>query len=417
MIKVTLFNRFLEHKVFIIVVLIILALLITFSLLIIRLKNYLQTQTTTNQATPSSDIYYATTSGNPNWYLDTASPAANPILSTSGDSGISDIENDETYSSPTPYPLPTYTPAPTTAPVYVASSPPSCAGTPTAYNSEAVISSSSTMVNTAATITIELLDCNNNYATVNDNLTILLSNNDSTAKINDSSSPVTIQAQNGKATFTVNSQNTGTDTFVITDTSRSFTVTDPHNHNPSVTFTNNNSGNSHCTTAAGLANSWYSDVYPNPPISTNNGSITLIVDIRDCNQNLAPVADTLNISVNSGDPSTQINGGSLPQNVVTQNGEAQFTVSSQIVGTVTLSVQDTTSSFPVTNSNDNNPSITFNGSSNSSPTSTDTPTPTAASADTPTPTTTTNNTPTATNTPTPMSTTPTSTPVPNPTPS
>ena len=39
----------------------------------------------------------------------------------------------------------------------------------------------------------------------------------------------------------------------------------------------NSSGNSHCTTGSGVPNTWYSDVYPNPPVTTNTGSITLIV--------------------------------------------------------------------------------------------------------------------------------------------
>jgi hypothetical protein len=247
------------------------------------------------------------------------------------------------------------------------------------------------------------MDCNNNYAPVSDSLTITLSSGDASTKINGSSSPVTIQTQNGKATFSVNSQNATTATFIITDTTRSFPVTMPGYHNPSVTFTNNNSGNSNCTTAAGVPNWWYSDVYPDPPISTNNGSITLIVDIRDCNQQPAPVSDTLNISVSSGNSDTQMNGGSLPQNVTTQNGEASFTISSQMNGTVTLNVQDTTSGFPVTDKYTNNPSITFSGSS------TPTPTPAPASTDTPTPTPVATVTPTDTLTPTP---TPSNTPTP-----
>jgi len=392
-------------------------LLVTFVLLALKLHKYLQNQTASKQATSSSDIYYASKSGNPNWYLNGASPAANPILGTTSDStNVDDVEENDLIPTFTPYPLPTTVPEPTTAPVYVSSSPPSCAGTPTAYYSEAIVSTSSTVINNAVTITIELRDCNNNVTSVNDTLTISLSNTDSSAKINGSTSPITIQTQNGKATFTVNSQNAGTDTFVITDTTRPFAVTDPHNHNPSVTFTNNSSGNSNCTTATGVPNSWYSDVYPNPPISTTNGSITLVVDIRDCNKNLAPVADTINITLNSGDSNTQVNGNTLPQNVTTQNGEATFTVTSQAIGTVTLTIQDTTSSFTITDPNNHNPSIIF-GSSSAPSTPTDTPSPTPTSADTPAPTSATSNTPTPTTTPVPTPTlTPTPTTSPNPTP-
>ncbi|MCL6096296.1 MAG: hypothetical protein M1444_01235 [Patescibacteria group bacterium] len=66
---------------------------------------------------------------------------------------------------------------------------------------------------------------------------------------------------------------------------------------PLPTTTNTSSGsntpaNPNCTTGAGTPNSWYSDVYPNPSASsTNTGSITLYVYIRDCNQNTAPVTE------------------------------------------------------------------------------------------------------------------------------
>ena len=359
------------------------------------------------QKDSSNKVYYSATPNLSNLNLDNLSSSDSSVLGISDQTSFPNVKNNSTFSIPTPYPIITQAPLPTIIPesttnTYSYSSTPSCAGTPTAYNSEAIVSSSSTLVNNAITITVELLDCNNNYAPVNDSLTISLSNSDSSARINGSSSPVTIQAQNGKATFSVNSQNATTDTFVISDTSKSFTITDPHNHNPSVTFTNNSSGNSNCTTGTGVPNLWYSDVYPNPPISTNNGSITIIVDLRDCNQKLTLASDTLNISVSSGNSDTQMNGGSLPQNVTTQNGEAKFTISSQMNGTVTLTIQDTTSGFTVTDPNNHNPTITFTSSS----VSTLTPTPTPATIDTPTP------APAETVTPTPA---PTEVPTPTPT--
>ena len=121
----------------------------------------------------------------------------------------------------------------------------------------------------------------------------------------------------------------------------------------------NNSSNPNCTTGSGTPNAWYSDVYPNPPITTNTGSVTLIVDIRDCNKNLAPVNDTISVSLSSGDPNTLVNGNKLPTTVTTQNGEVKFSVSSQISGSVTLVVQDTIGNFTVTDINNHNPSITF----------------------------------------------------------
>jgi len=129
------------------------------------------------------------------------------------------------------------------------------------------------------------------------------------------------------------------------------------------TTTQTNSGNPNCNTGSGVANSWYSDVYPNPQISTNTGSVALIVTLRDCNENTAPASDTLSISVSSGDSNTQVNGHSLPYSVTAQNGQANFTVTSQINGTVTLIVQDTTSSFTVTDINNHNPNIVFSGNS------------------------------------------------------
>jgi hypothetical protein len=171
--------------------------------------------------------------------------------------------------------------------------------------------------------------------------------------------------------------------------------------------TSNSSGNPNCTTGSGVPNSWYSDVYPNPPVTTSTGSIDLIVDIRDCNKNDAPVSDKLNISLSSGDPDTRINGNKLPYFVTTQNGYVKFTVTSQAVGTVTLAIQDTTSSFAVTNINNDPPSIAFNAPPASTPspaptsTPTDTPTPTPSLSDTPTPTTALSPSDTPTPTPTP----------------
>ena len=404
-VKSRIVSHIIDHKTFIIVSFSLVIFLIACGVLAMKLKNYLHykietAQQTAQKPTPN-DIYYATTAGGLNSSLTSLSASDTGVLGT-----FNDVENDNTPVVDTPYPvitfapLPTMAPIPTMAPVYVPSIP-SCAGTPTAYNSEVYVGASSTLVNNAVSMSVELLDCHNTLAPVNDDLTVTLSGGDAGARINGNTSPVTIQAQNGKATFSVNSSTAGTDTFIISDTTKSFTVTDIHNHNPSVTFSYNSSGNAACTTAAGVPNSWYSDVYPNPPISTNNGSVTLVVDIRDCNKNLAPVSDTLNISVQSGDTGTQLNGGSLPQNVMTQNGEASFTISSQTSGTVTLAVQDTTGGFTVTDPNNHNPGITFNASSTPAPTETPTPTP----ADTPTP--------TPTEAPTP---TPTYAPTPNPTP-
>lgn len=157
--------------------------------------------------------------------------------------------------------------------------------------------------------------------------------------------------------------------------------------------TGSSSGNSNCSTASGIPNAWYSDVYPNPPVTTGTGSVTLIVTIRDCNKNTAPVSDNLTVTLSSGDSNTQINGNSLPATVTTQNGQASFSVASQVSGKVTLVVQDTSRSFTVTDINNNNPVITFTAISSESsaptptqaPDATSTPAPTSAPDQTPTP--------------------------------
>lgn len=400
-----------KHKIFVTVSLVVLIGIIGFGVLSIRLRNQLLSQLKTNGKSTPSEIYLATGSGLPNTALDIPSPPDDSKVNIPDDSGANGID----YTippSPTPFPLPTYTaptPLPTNAPV-ITSTATSCAGTPTEANSQIYVSAKSTTVNNTVTISVELHDCNNSFAPVNDNLTITLSNSDSGARINGNTFPANIQTQNGKSAFSVTSSNAGTDTFVVTDTNRSFTVTMPGYHNPSVTFGNNSSGNSNCTTATGTPNSWYSDVYPASPVSADVGSsATFTIIIRDCDKNTISTSDSITITLTSGDPTTRINGNNPSYTVTTQNGQATFTVTSENAGTNALTVQDTTSGFGITDPNNHNPSVVFNAVSNTStPAPTDTPTPTPGSTtDTPTP--------DNTSTPTPTSsTTPTGTPNPNP---
>jgi hypothetical protein len=131
------------------------------------------------------------------------------------------------------------------------------------------------------------------------------------------------------------------------------------------TTSSNSSGNSHCTTGSGTPNTWYSDVYPNPPISVGS-SVTMQVVIRDCNQSTAPVSDKLTVSLVSGDQNTQVNGNNLPYQITTQNGQVSFSVTSQVAGSVTISVHDDTNGFNITNISNQNPTINFGGSSGNS---------------------------------------------------
>lgn len=395
-------SLFASHKRSVFISVIMVIALVLFIVWAIRVREKILTNMHTAKTSEPTEILHTATA-----LISTPSAITN-ILGSTDETTPEDVANDITYPTPTPFPVITYTPIPTPTPYHVVTTnttTTSCTGRPTADNSQVYVSPATVSVGSTATISVVLQDCYNAVSPVTDTITITQSGGDSNVKINGSSSPVTVQTQNGKVSFSITSQNATTATFVINNSTRPFTVTTPGYHNPSVTFTNNSSGNASCTTAPGVPNAWYSDVYPNPPVTTDTGSIPLIVDIRDCNKNNAPVADTISIALSSGDPNTKVNGNSLPYSVTTQNGEVQFSVSSQVSGTVTLIVTDTTNSFTVTNTNNQNPSITFSTSSTTpaptgtptpTPTTTDTPalTPTGTTAPEPTPTTTTTITPT-----------------------
>jgi hypothetical protein len=328
------------------------------------------------------------------------------ILGTSDSLGNSD-SIDIPYTYPTSAsmlftsfaPLPTYPPVPTFVPYIttVPTSAPDCSGTPTAYNSQAIVASSNSQVNNPVTIEIQLLDCHNNLAPVSDNLTVALVNSDGTARINGTTSPLYIQAQNGKVTFTVNSQINITDAFTITDTTRQFNVTDPHNRNPMVTFINNSTGNPNCTTALGVPNFWYSGVYPaSIQMSSVGNAFSFNVQIKDCNKNIVSSDESLNISLISGDSSATVNGHSLPYSITAHSGQINLSVNSQNAGMVTFIIHDSTSSFDITDSNNHNPGVNFTYSlpistpvptsiqTNISPTQTSVSTPTTQPQPTPT---------------------------------
>lgn len=335
----------------------------------------------------NNEIFNSTSSNNPTPTI--ATPTPFPTVSSNNYSG-----SYNTYNNILPTPFPTFAPMPTFAPLPVLSTTttntsssgnPHCttgSGVPNSWYSDVYPNPSAASTNTGSiTLYVYIRDCNQKTAPVSDNLTITLVSNDSTAKINGSTSPVTIQTQNGYASFTVSSENSTTDTFTIQDTTSNFTVTNINNQNPSITFTNtgSSSGNSNCTTAAGVPNFWYSEVSPASPVAANTGStVTFTVHIRDCNQSDVS-SDNLTFSQNSSDSSLTVNGSAPPVSVQVQNGVATFNVTSQNAGTDTFTIQDTTSSFTVTDANNHNPSVVFSGSS------TVTPTPTPSLTDTPTP--------------------------------
>lgn len=391
-------SLFARHKVLILTTVIFSVCLILFGIWAMRLRGNILASMNAPKTSDSGETYIAVlpTISSPSAYTE--------ILGTSEDVTPVNISYND-LSVPTPYPMITQAPLPTTVPVqYTATTTTtsSCTGQPTVDNSQVYVSPATTTVGSSASIEVDMQDCNNAIAPVTDTLKITLLSGDSSTKINGSTLPVNIDTKNGKVTFSVTAGAATTATFLITDTVRNFTVTTPGYHNPSVTFTSGstgNTGNANCTTSAGAPNPWYSDVYPNPPITTTTGSVGLQVVIRDCFKNTTSVSDNLNISLSSGDSNTQINGNNLPYTVSAQNGVANFTVSSQVNGTVTLVVTDTTSGFTITDPNNHNPSITFSGSTTSSPTSTPTPTPAITDTPTPTPTPTSTATSSATTSP------------------
>jgi len=360
-------------------------------------RGYLLSKMNPTSANNNNQTFYSTKNDTPGPTIVMPSPfnTNNDVL---GASNNSNSYGNTSLTLPTPFP--TFAPLPTAAPIAPivnttttsasstnnSSGNPNCttgSGVPNLWYSD-VYPNPPISTNTGSeTLIVYIRDCNIKTAPVSDNLTITLTSNDPTAKINGSSSPVNIQTQNGQVSFTVTSQNTITDTFTIQDTTSNFAITDINNHNPSVAFSNNSSGNStgnsHCTTANGVPNTWFSDVSPTSPISANTSStVTLTVDIRDCT-NTDVSSDNLTISQTSNDSGLTINTSS----VQAQNGQATFTVSSQNAGTDTFIIRDTTSNFIVTDANNHNPSVVFSGSSTITPTLAPT---VAAPTDTPTPT-------------------------------
>ncbi len=392
-----------RHKLRILISILVTVSVISFGTYAMNLRSRLLSRMTAMQTSPSTELYYATRSAHPLADFPVATPSSD-VLGASSAIAVPFDTPDVTAYYPTPLPMPTdfpaMTPFPTPIPLPAVAAPTNCAGTANENNSQVYLSSATAVVGSSVTVSIELRDCNNALAS-NDNLSISQQTNDSTAKINGQSGSVHIQAVNGKASFTVTSQNAGTDTFLITDTNQHFPVTMPGYHNPSITFANNTSGNSNCTTPGGTPNGWYSDVYPNPPVSTTNGSQQMLVVIRDCNRN-AVSSDTIKVSISSGDSNAKINGGSPPATFSVTNGQANFTVSSQVSGTVTLLVQDTTAGFTVTDPKNNPPSIAFSTPASSGPTPTPAPqatsTPTLGPTSVPAATPTLNATPTSTST-------------------
>jgi hypothetical protein len=319
-------------------------------------------------------------------------------------------DDSNSYDNTIPTPFPTLAPLPTIAP-YVApatttstssSGNSNCTtgdGIPNSYYSDVYPNPTITTNTGSVDLIVEIRDCNGQYknAPVSDKLSISLSSGDSNTLINGNKLPYSnITTQNGEAKFTVTSQVVGIVTLVIHDDTSNFTVTDRTDHNPSITFTNNSSGNSsvssNCSTANGVANFWYSTFSPASPINANTGSTaTITVNIQDCSQNNVS-SDNLTFSQTSNDSSLTVNGSSAPVSVQAQNGVATFNVTSQNAGTDTFTIQDTTGNFPVTDiHNDKTSSIVFSGSSTATPTPTaapvtnptDTPLPTAAPSDTP----------------------------------
>ncbi|MGA2967693.1 MAG: hypothetical protein ABSD69_00780 [Candidatus Levyibacteriota bacterium] len=365
-------------------------------------RGYLLSKMNQTPGSNSDEIFNSTKADNSLPTITIPTPSSNNSVDNSAWS-------DDNYVVPTPFPtfapLPTIAPLPVYTPTTTTSSTgnSNCttgAGTPNSWYSDVYPNPSAASTNTGSiTLYVYIRDCNENTAPVSDNLNVSLSSGDSNTKINGNSLPATVTTQNGVASFTVTSQVNGTVTLVVQDTTSNFTVTNINNNNPSITFNNSgsSSGNSNCSTANGVVNSWYSDVYPTSPVNAATGStVTFTVDLRDCGKNIIS-SDNLTFSQTSNDSSLIVNGSAPPVSVQAQNGVATFNITSQNAGTDTFTIQDTTSNFAVTDTNNNNPSIVFSGSSTTTPTPTPTPsTASTAPANTPTP--------SLSNTPTPIAT-------------
>jgi hypothetical protein len=367
----------------------ILVAFIAFIIVAMWYRGYLLAKMSTTVNNNDNEIFNSTSSNNPLPSIAIPSPTETP---SSGVLGASNSYNPYApVTVPTPYPtfapLPTLPPLPTiTMPVVNTSSNnssgnPNCttgSGAPNSWYSDVYPNPSAASTSTGSiTMYVYIRDCNQNTAPVKDKLTISLSSGDSNTQINGNKLPYSVTTQDGYVKFSVSSQVTGTVTLIVHDDSSNFTVTNINNQNPAITFTTSASGNSNCTTAAGVANFWYSEVSPASPISASTGStVTLTVDIKDCSQNDVS-SDKLTLTQTSSDSSVTVNGYAPPITVQAQNGKATFNVISQNAGTDTFTIQDATSNFTVTDAKNQNPSIIFSGSS-TSPTPTPTPTPTVS---------------------------------------
>ncbi|MCL5797726.1 MAG: hypothetical protein M1366_02910 [Patescibacteria group bacterium] len=371
-----------RHKAAVVISVII----VSFVSLAMWYRGYLLSKMDTSEKRTNSDIFYYHAQNNPLPTLALpTTPEVNLHVLGSADYSAPVYKSPIIHTSPYPTlpPLPTLVPVPTSSSNSSSNNGtntgnPNCStgtGEANSWYSDVYPNPPINTTTGSVEMVVVLRDCNKQTVQVDDTLKISLSSGDQNTKINGNSLPYTLTAQNGQASFYVSSQTSGTVTLVVQDTTKSFTITDINNHNPSITFSNNASGNSNCNSGAGVANAWYSDVYPASPQNTNVGSsVTFSVVIRDCNKNQVSTSDNLAISQTSNDSGLKINGSSPPVSITASNGQASFSVSSPNAGTINLSVSDTSNSFGITDVNNHNPSVVFNSISNTSPSSTPIPT-------------------------------------------
>lgn len=173
-----------------------------------------------------------------------------------------------------------------------------------------------------------------------------------------------------------------TPTPAPTSTPTSIPVSINSTSTPSIsTSTSSSSSAKNCSnlgTSPGVATAWYSQASTPQEV---NDTTTINIELRDCNNNIAPVVDTLTISQSSG-PASTVNGNSPPISIETRNGKASFTVKSQTSGTAVYIVRNTTKSFNVTDPNNKHPKVTFNIST---PVPSATPAPSTAPSPSPSP--------------------------------
>ncbi len=256
-----------SHKILVIVLIAFVALIGSS----IGFRSYLLAKLKIGQK-DKAGISYAKYAPLPATPSETATPSAdasdNSILGTTSSDNSSDQNSYVPPPIPTAMPnpiitvvpIPTNIPIPTSTPtnsststnntVSSGSNTSSCANSGECC-SNAVFPSSPVAIGSNTTVFVDFSACNNSSSYSSDTITVYPSSVDSTFQVVGSGSlPYTLS--NGQSSFRVTSQNVGSNTFTIQDTTRGFKITgsNPPYSTPNVTFTGSTSTPTPTPTAA-----------------------------------------------------------------------------------------------------------------------------------------------------------------------